>query len=163
MNAFRAPLTGANPSRFLVRQMPSPNKELRVVCAVFSDEEGRHLVAKRSAGKALAGRWEFPGGKVAPGEDPRDALCREIREEMGAEIQVTGVLREVVHHYQSISIRLLPFLVHVQSGELRALEHEEIRWVSLQELDNLNMADADVAVARELSTLASGDMASPAV
>lgn len=144
--------------------MPSPNKkELRVVCAVISDEEGRYLVAKRPAGKALAGKWEFPGGKVDPGEDPREALRREIREEMGATIGVLGALKEAIHHYEAVSIRLLPFLAHVQSGELRALEHEEIRWVSLQELDNLDLADADVPVARELSTLASGGVASPAI
>lgn len=133
--------------------MSHPGNELRVVCAVIVDETGRYLVAKRPKGKALAGKWEFPGGKVDADEEPRDALCREIREEMGAEIRVTGVLREVLHHYPSFSIRLLPFLAHVSAGSLRALEHEEIRWASLDELRSLDFAEADVPVVGELFAL----------
>lgn len=138
--------------------MANPNKEIRVVCAVISDGFGRYLVAKRPEGKPLAGKWEFPGGKVDSGEEPHEALRREIREEMGVEISLTGMLREVIHPYESFSIHLLPFLAGVSAGTLRALEHEEIRWLPLHELEALDLADADVPVVHQLSALATREV-----
>lgn len=130
--------------------MDEVNKEIRVVCAVISDEFGRYLVAKRPSGKVLAGKWEFPGGKVEPGEEPSEALRREIQEEMGADIDVGRALLEVIHHYKSGSICLWPYLARLNTGTLRAIEHEEIRWVSLEEIILLDMADADVPIIHQL-------------
>ncbi len=135
--------------------MAEVDRELRVVCAVISDESGRYLVARRPQGKALAGKWEFPGGKVEPGEEPSEALRREIEEELGVTISVMDPLTEVVHHDNSGCIRLLPFSARLNDGVPRAIEHESIRWVSLKELMALDLADADVPIVRQLSTLAS--------
>ncbi len=124
-----------------------------MVCAVISDQSGRYLVARRPQGKALAGKWEFPGGKVEPGEEPSEALGREIWEELGVAISVMGPLTEVVHHDNTSCIRLLPFSARLNDGVPRAIEHEAIRWVSPQELITLDLADADIPIVRQLSTL----------
>lgn len=133
--------------------MAHPNKEVLVACAVISDESGRYLVAKRPQGKALAGKWEFPGGKVEGTETGPEALRREIREEMGADIEVLNPLDEVVHLNQSGCIRLLPFSARLKAGTLRALEHDELRWASLRDLASLDLADADVPIVRQLSSV----------
>jgi 8-oxo-dGTP diphosphatase len=130
--------------------MNCPGIELRVVCAVIADEAGRYLVAKRPMGKALGGKWEFPGGKIDAGEEPSDALLREIREEMGVTIRILDPLAEVLHHYETVSIRLIPFLALIQEGDLVPLEHEEIRWVALDEIQSLDLAEADVSIVKAL-------------
>lgn len=124
---------------------------INVVCAVIRDEEGKLLVCRRPAGKALAGKWEFPGGKIEPDEDPELALRREIREELACEIGVGLALSEVEHHYPGFSIRLLPFMCCVESGEPAAVEHSEIRWITLADCASLDWASADVPVWRSLS------------
>ena len=123
---------------------------LKVVCAVIRDQEGRYLVCQRPHGKALAGCWEFPGGKVEPGEDPQSALKREIHEELACRIEVGTALREVVHHYPEVSIRLQPFICNVESGEPRAKEHSAIFWARAEQFWQLSWAPADVPVWQEL-------------
>jgi 8-oxo-dGTP diphosphatase len=124
---------------------------LRVVCAVIRDSEGRFLVCQRPEGKALAGKWEFPGGKVEPGEDPGLALQREIMEELACEIELGTPLPEVEHHYPQYSIRLLPFLCDLRSGVPAALEHSGLLWVSSKQCHTLDWAPADVPVWQALA------------
>ena len=123
---------------------------INVVCAVIQDGEGRLLVCRRPEGKPLAGKWEFPGGKVEPGEDAAPALCREIFEELVCEIIVGLALPEVEHDYPGFSIRLLPFLCRLKSGQPRAVEHSEICWVKLAQCEALDWTDADVPIWRAL-------------
>jgi 8-oxo-dGTP diphosphatase len=121
-----------------------------VVCAVIRDQEGRFLVCKRAEGKALAGSWEFPGGKVESGEDFQLALQREMMEELACEIKVGEQLPAVEHHYPDYSIRLLPFICSISRGTPTALEHAEILWATPDQCRLLHWAPADVPVWRAL-------------
>ncbi len=123
---------------------------LNVVCAVIRDQKGRYLVCQRPAGKALAGYWEFPGGKIEPNEDPKSALKREILEELACKIQVGKSLPEVEHHYPEAFIRLLPFMCSIEAGTPYAREHAEIMWATLEQCRQLSWAPADVPIWQEL-------------
>ena len=123
---------------------------LKVVCAVIRDQKGRYLVCQRPHGKALAGCWEFPGGKIEPGEDPESALKREILEELACKIEVGQALPEVVHYYPEASIHLLPFMCSLESGVPFAHEHADILWATLEQCRELLWAPADVPIWEEL-------------
>jgi 8-oxo-dGTP diphosphatase len=120
---------------------------LHVVCAIIW-RDGRVLLAKRPAGKRLGGLWEFPGGKVEPGERAEDALAREIHEELRCMIRVERALPVVSHEYDWGVIALAPFVCRIDAGseEPHPHEHEELMWASLPELDAVDLAPADVPV-----------------
>ena len=125
---------------------------IEVVCGVIEDAEGRYLACLRPAGKHLGGRWEFPGGKVDPGETPDSALVRELREELAVDVEVGPALTPVNWNYGERLIRLLPFYCHITGGELRAVEHEALRWCLPQHFDDLRWADADIPILKEIVT-----------
>lgn len=138
--------------------MPS---SIPVVCAVVEDGAGRVLVAQRPAHKHLALKWEFAGGKVEAAELPADALVREIREELGAEIEVRMALPTFTHDYGTVVIEMLPFVCALRSDSPAPHPHEHaaIRWVHPAELDSLDLAPADwpvVASYRRSLTRAAG-------
>ncbi len=127
-------------------------KIARVACALI-ERNKQVLVAQRPDGKALAGKWEFPGGKLEARESPVECLVREISEELGCVVCVERALTPVVHHYDSLSIELLPFLCLVEAGEPRAIEHSAIRWLDVSQLLKHDLAEADVPIAREYLAL----------
>ena len=98
--------------------MRSP--EIIPVVAAVIIREGRYLVAQRPPNKHLALKWEFPGGKVEKGESPDAALLREIREELGCPLLILKALPCYVHHYESVSIKLMPFIATLKEGVTRA-------------------------------------------
>ncbi len=103
---------------------------LDVAAAVLVRDDGReYLLAQRPPGKVYAGYWEFPGGKVEPGESVRAALDRELNEELGIEVQAATPWLTRRHVYPHATVRLHFWRVTAWAGELRALEHSEIRWV----------------------------------
>jgi 8-oxo-dGTP diphosphatase len=121
-----------------------------VVCAVIEDVEGRVLACLRPAGKHLGGLWEFPGGKVEDGETPQTALARELREELGIEVEVLGELVPVPWQYERGAIRLLPFHCRITGGEAVPHEHERLLWCAYHELAKLTWAPADLPVLEQL-------------
>ena len=121
-----------------------------VVCAVISDQNNKLLVCKRPEGKALAGCWEFPGGKVEPDEDFGPAIQREIIEELACEVEVCMALPKVEYHYSEYSIRLWPFICKLSRGKPKAIEHSELRWIELNQCNSLKWAPADVPVWKAL-------------
>lgn len=121
---------------------------LRVVCAVL-ERGDRVLAARRPEGKALAGLWEFPGGKIEPGETPPEALVRELREELGIEAVVGAALTPVRHAHPGGLLELHPFRCRT-GGEPAAAEHAELRWCLPEELEALAWAPADIPIVREL-------------
>ena len=118
-----------------------------VVCALI-ERAGRVLIAQRPEGKHLASKWEFPGGKVETGEEPEAALIREIREELGCEIVLRTRLAASSHAYERGEITLLPFRCTLAAGsaEPHAHEHAALAWVTLDELSNYDLAEADLPI-----------------
>lgn len=107
------------------------------------------LCAQRPAGGPLGGRWEFPGGKVEPGESRRQALRREIREELRCEVEV-GTQVESTPDDRS-SLTLTTFYCTILDGEPEATEHAELRWVPRTELGRLEWAPADLPAVRRVA------------
>src|SRR5690606_20698506 len=95
-------------------------------------------------------KWEFPGGKVEPGEDEAEAIVREIREELDLEIEVVARLDPVEYDYPDFRIRLIPFTARLTGGSLRLAEHTDARWVSTAELKQLDWAPADLPIVERL-------------
>jgi 8-oxo-dGTP diphosphatase len=123
-----------------------PAVAIPVVCAVI-ERDGRVLVAQRPAHKHLALKWEFPGGKVEPGESPEAAVVREIKEELNCDIAIIRALPRVRHAY-AVVIEMIPFVCHLVPGspEPRPLEHIALQWVAPAELPALDLAAADLPV-----------------
>ena len=117
-----------------------------VVCGVIQDTRGRFLACLRPQGKHLGGKWEFPGGKIDPGETPQAALARELLEELGVVVEVGRALEPVVWAYERGTIRLHPFFCRIVSGEMSAIEHEELRWCAASDFRRLDWADADLPI-----------------
>jgi 8-oxo-dGTP diphosphatase len=121
-----------------------------VVSAAILIEQGRVLLSQRRSGTHLAGAWEFPGGKVEAGEDPRDALRRELREELGVEARVGEVVDVTFHPYPEAdkAVLLLFFEASRDPGspEPRAIDVAAVRWAGAHELDPAQFPPADVAV-----------------
>ena len=127
-----------------------PKDPITVVCAILRDEDGKVLVARRPEGKSLAGKWEFPGGKVHEGEMLDQALKRELSEELGICATIGQQLPDAVHDYGSFAIRLIPFLVQIESGVPEAREHSALDWVPVSGLNKTDLAEADLPVASHL-------------
>lgn len=119
-------------------------KTINVVAAVMI-RDGRVFATQRGYGE-WKDWWEFPGGKVEPGEDPKDALRREIREELATEIGVGELLTTVEYDYPKFHLSMKCFLCSVISGELSLLEHEDARWLAMDELHSVKWLPADVEV-----------------
>ena len=122
---------------------------IEVVCGLIEDGGGRVLACRRPEGKHLGGLWEFPGGKVEPGESPAEALVRELREELGIETEVAGALTPVVWDYGRGPIRLIPFFCRIVSGEPQPHEHDALEWVDTTTCDRLHWAAADGPILAE--------------
>ena len=114
-----------------------------VVGAIIKDGD-RYLVGQRAANKSQGGLWEFMGGKIEPGETPEQALARECREELALEIENERIIDSVVHDYPEKTIRLTLISCSPKSGSVpKALEHQQIRWVTRAEMDAIDFAPAD--------------------
>jgi 8-oxo-dGTP diphosphatase len=124
---------------------------IRVVAAVLHDSAGRVLLSQRPAGKALAGLWEFPGGKLEPGEAAEAALRRELFEELGIRVGSCRPLLQLQHEYPERHVELLVWLVGHYDGEARGLEGQALRWVSVQELPALDLLPADLPIIEYLA------------
>jgi 8-oxo-dGTP diphosphatase len=118
-------------------------KKINVVGAVI-DQDGRILCAQRGPGGSLGGMWEFPGGKIENGESPRDALIREIDEELRCEIAVGDEVTTTSHEYDFGVVTLTTFWCELVAGTPTLTEHAEVRWLVPDELHQLEWAPADV-------------------
>ncbi len=121
------------------------------VVAAVVERGGRLLVTRRQRGVHLEGFWEFPGGKVGPGETQPEALERELREELGVETDVGDIVFETAHDYPDRTVRLFCYRCHVR-GTPQPLLGQEIQWVLRAELSALPFLPADTALVRMLAT-----------
>ena len=122
---------------------------VEVVAAIIR-REGRFLLCQRPETKKRALLWEFPGGKVEPGESREEALVRECREELGVTLRVTAPFTEVIHRYTDLEIRLSVFDAELAGGEPQLLEHRAFCWITAEELDGFELCPADRPVAEKL-------------
>ena len=116
---------------------------IRVVAAALFDAEHRVLIAERPAGRHMAGRWEFPGGKVSAGESDAAALARELKEELGIEMLAGRPLLESSHRYEDRHVDLSMWVVERFSGAPRGLDGQRLKWVSPAQLDAEDILEAD--------------------
>ncbi|SCE98144.1 8-oxo-dGTP diphosphatase [Micromonospora chaiyaphumensis] len=118
--------------------------------------DGRVLACERSAPPEVAGRWEFPGGKVEPGEIETDALVRECAEELGVRVEIGARLGRDVRMAHGRSV-LRVYVARLLDGEQpKALEHSELRWLAADELDSVAWLPADVPIVAALRPLLAG-------
>jgi 8-oxo-dGTP diphosphatase len=114
-----------------------------VVAAALCDDAGRVLIAERPAGKHMAGRWEFPGGKVAPGESEEAALARELKEELGIEMVEAEPMMRLSHRYPDREIELSLWVVRRYRGDPQPLDGQRLKWVKRVQLEAEDILEAD--------------------
>lgn len=120
-----------------------------VVAALIWDGE-RFLACQRPAHKARGLLWEFVGGKVEPNETKEEALIRECREELDITIAVEDVFMEVTHEYPDLTVHLTLFHARIAEGVPKKLEHHDIRWITVEEIDAYPFCPADVGILARL-------------
>lgn len=116
-----------------------------VVAALIWDGD-RFLACQRPANKARGLLWEFVGGKVEPGETREQALIRECREELAITVRVDDIFMEVTHEYPDLTVHLTLFHAAIADGTPQMLEHNDLRWVTIQEMDELAFCPADEVI-----------------
>jgi 8-oxo-dGTP diphosphatase len=127
---------------------------IRVVAAVLRDGCGRVLIAQRPPGKHMAGYWEFPGGKIAPGESSEAALARELAEELGVSLRRCHPLLQLRHDYPDRVVELDVFLVDDYGGEPTGLEAQALKWVAAAQLAGEALLPADRPIIDALNAAA---------
>lgn len=120
-----------------------------VVAALIWDGE-RFLACQRPANKARGLLWEFVGGKVEPGETKEEALIRECREELDVTVAVEDVFMEVTHEYPDLTVHLTLFHAKIVEGVPKKLEHNDIRWLTAEEIDRFPFCPADEEILKRL-------------
>lgn len=120
-----------------------------VVAALIWDGD-RFMACQRPPHKARGLLWEFVGGKVEPGETKEEALIRECREELAVELSVGEVFMDVVHEYPDLTVHLTLFNASIASGEPEKLEHYDIRWLTVDEIDDYAFCPADDEILKRL-------------
>ncbi len=133
----------------LEHAIPFSMKVIPVTCALIL-HQGKVLAARRSESMDLPGKWEFPGGKVEEGEDPKDCLIREIKEELGIEVILGEALRPSLFSYPTKAIQLLPYIATWKSGEISLLEHSRVVWLDKGSLFSVDWAEADIPIVQDL-------------
>jgi A/G-specific adenine glycosylase len=129
---------------------PLPHKIIGV--GVISNHQKQILIDKRRAEGSLGGLWEFPGGKLEPGETLEDCIKREIQEELAIEIEVKEHLITIEHTYTNFKVTLNVYQCDYISGEPQPLESDEIRWVTLDEIDKFTFPKANKKIIAALKT-----------
>ena len=131
-------------------------KTIRVVAAITKavNENGETIIFATQRGYGdLKGGWEFPGGKIEEGETPQEALKREIMEELDTVIEVGELIHTVEYDYPAFHLSMDCFLASIVSGDLVLKEHEDARWLSMDELDDLEWLPADVELVERIENV----------
>lgn len=117
-------------------------KEIKVVAAIIQ-KENKILATKRGYGEFI-NMWEFPGGKIEPGETKKQALVREIKEELNIEISVDKFAIDIEYQYPNFYLFMSCFMCSIKEGSIELLEHNDGKWITKEELNTLNWLPADI-------------------
>ena len=120
------------------------------VVAALIWKGNQFMICQRPAHKTRGLLWEFVGGKVEPGETKEQALVRECREELAVTVQVGEVFMEVTHEYPDLTVHLTLFHASIQEGTSQLLEHNDIRWITVEEIDQYPFCPADEVILERL-------------
>jgi 8-oxo-dGTP diphosphatase len=131
--------------------MSSEPRVRKLVVAALIRDGGRVLVSRRRADQAMPLLWEFPGGKVEPGESPAAALSREVREELGCAVRVDRIHDVVFHPYAEFDLLMLVYACTIVAGVPAPVEVAEVAWVEAARLPTLDLLPADFPLARALA------------
>jgi len=130
-------------------------KTVRVVAAIII-ENGKVFATQRGYGEFKDG-WEFPGGKIEPGETPEEAIVREIKEELDTEVEVIELLDTVEYDYPNFHLSMGCFICKIKSGDLVLKEHEAAKWLTKDTLGSLEWLPADMGLVGEIEKYLKGD------
>lgn len=125
---------------------------MKEVTAAIILKDNSVLIAQRAPGDKLAGKWEFPGGKIEPRETPQECLKREIKEELDVDIEVLDFFAESIYTYNSGKIRLMAFWCKWVSGDFTLKVHSNFAWVNHNDLALYDFAPADIPLVEKLKT-----------
>ena len=117
-------------------------KEIKVVAAIIKNED-KILATKRGYGEFI-NMWEVPGGKIEPGETKKQALVREIKEELNIEISVDNFALDIEYQYPNFYLFMSCFMCSIKEGSIELLEHNDGKWITKEELNTLNWLPADI-------------------
>ena len=126
-------------------------KQIEVVAAIIM-ADNKIFATQRGYGE-FKDMWEFPGGKMEPGETPEEALVREIKEELAADISVDRFVCTIEHDYPTFHLTMHNYLCHVVSGDLQLLEHEAAKWLDIENIDSVDWLPADLKILPPLKGL----------
>jgi 8-oxo-dGTP diphosphatase len=123
---------------------------MNIVTAAIIEKDNRILIAQREGGSHMEYKWEFPGGKLEPGETPEECIVREIKEELDMKIEVLDIYKTVQFKYMEKDILLLAYKCRLLEGEGKTIECNDFRWVKRDELNNFDFVPADVAIVEKI-------------
>jgi len=116
---------------------------MEVAVAIIVNQEGKTLIAKRKQGKTLGGCWEFPGGKIEPGEKREGSVVRELKEEMDIDVRVGEQIAEIEYSYEWGGVHLIAFQTEIIKGHIKLLDHDAVAWVLMDDMNKYGMTPAD--------------------
>jgi 8-oxo-dGTP diphosphatase len=125
-------------------------KRILAVCCGIIEESGKIYAFRRGGGMKMPGKWEFPGGKVEVGESAESALHRELLEELLIKVEILERMEVVHHDYPEFTIHLIPFRARILEGTIQLLEHDAFQLATIEELNDLDWADADRKIIEHL-------------
>ena len=120
------------------------------VTAAILVKDNKIIIAKRGPDDRLADKWEFPGGKIEINETPEQCLKREMKEEFDIDVSVGEYLGLSIYHYDHISIELLAYRTYWKDGEINLKDHDEFKWISLEQLSEFDFSPADLVFVEKL-------------
>ena len=121
----------------------------RVTAAILINDE-KIIIAKRKSTGKLPNKWEFPGGKIEIDETPEQCLKREMKEEFDIDVSVGEYLGSSIYHYDHMSIELMAYRTYWEEGEIDLKDHDEFKWISLEQLADFDFAPADLVFVEKL-------------
>lgn len=124
-------------------------KTIKVSAGVLIDN-GKVLITRRASKENFAGGWEFPGGKLEPGETPQECLSRELKEELDIDVAVGEFCTDVIHKYETICVNLIAYYCTMVQGEISLSVHDQYQWIKIEDLLDYDLLAADVPIAEKV-------------